>query len=418
MVLRFIVILFVVTLTGCDEKPEPSEPAPDERVEPKPEPARPPAFTRPDLPRAAEGARLIQKLECHRCHAIEGVEQPSISMDCTGCHRAIITREYPEPEEYLAMWDDGLENMRDVPSLVDAHRRFQRQWFVDFLVQPHDLRPRLGATMPRMTISTEQAEAIADFLGLTDSSRDLPDGDPEAGRKLVDKRGCGSCHVMSGVAPLEASKIPVEMDADTLARAMLLAPDLRVTRKRFRREVLVRWLRTPADVKRDALMPDLGLTRQEANDIAAFITGTPLEDTEPEPPPAATRPAPLDRQVGWKEVQAKVFDEICLHCHSDPKYNDGDGGPGNTGGFGFDGKGIDFSTYERAVYGTGGGDKPRAIYTRLYDGTPKVIAHMLARHDEVAGRESELLGMPLGFPPIPMERIRLLDTWIRQGMPE
>ncbi len=38
--------------------------------------------------------------------------------------------------------------------------------------------------------------------------------------------------------------------------------------------------------------------------------------------------------------------------------------------------------------------------------------------DEVAGRESELLGMPLGFPPIPMERIRLLDTWIRQGMPE
>lgn len=352
----------------------------------------------------------LDKFECNRCHVIDGVEPTTVNMDCRECHRQIITGTYPEPAEYLEMWNEGLENMRDVPSLRAIDKRFNKTWFVNFVQNPHDLRPRLGATMPRMAISAKDAEALAEALGLDDSKEQAPAGDPRSGRKVLDTKGCGSCHVMTGLdTPIVASKIEAELDADTLARATLLAPDLRYTRFRFRREQLVAWLQDPAKIKPDALMPALGLSEREALDAAAFIVGVPLE------PPKSAAPVErlplLDREVRWKEVQTKLFDEICLHCHSDPKYNEGDGGPGNTGGFGFAGKKLDVSSYERAV-------RDKSFFAKNAEGVPKIIAHMLARHEEVAGRKPDALGMPLGFPPIDLERIQLLESWIEQGLLE
>jgi hypothetical protein len=114
--------------------------------------------------------------------------------------------------------------------------------------------------------------------------------------------------------------------------------------------------------------------------------------------------------VTWEEVDREVFHEVCRHCHADPVPVGGDGGPGNTGGFGFVGAGLDLSSYEALI--RGGRHDPLA---RLPDGTPRLVAHLWARHLEVAGRPSELLGMPLGLPPLPPDRIALVEAWIRQG---
>lgn len=352
----------------------------------------------------------LHKFECNRCHVIEGIKPTTVNMDCRECHRQIILGTYPEPAQYLAMWDKGLENMRDVPSLFGARERFTREWFVEFVQRPHDLRPRLGATMPRLAISTVDAEALAAALQL-EPARDSPlVGDAARGRELVDTKGCGACHVMSGlVPPIAPSAIPVEVTADQLARATQLAPDLRHARTRFHRAQLAGWLRHPNRVKRDALMPDVGLNEEQANDVAAFLLAAELTDLEPVTVPQ--RLPPLKRDVRWKEVQEKLVDEICLHCHSDPKYNDGDGGPGNTGGFGYAGKKLDMSSYERAV-------RDRSFYAPGVDGAPKIVAHMMARHEEVAGRVAPILGMPLGFPPIDPARIQLLESWIVQGLKE
>lgn len=373
-----------------------------------------PEAAAPTSPSPHDGAKLVAKFECRRCHEITTVEAPPINLDCRGCHRAIIDRTYPEPERYLAQWDGNLVNMRDVPSLAGIEKRFRRSWFVDFVTKPHDLRPRLGASMPRLTVSTEDAAAIADFLRLEDGDGPAPSGDPALGRTILDTKGCGTCHVMSGVEPLRASPIPVEMTPSQLASAMLLAPDLAVTRERYRPEALTRWLLDPSSQKPDALMPKIGLTPEEAANVAAYLWSTPLSKP---PGPLKGEWQVVTRPVGWEEVRTKVIDEICLHCHSDPAYNDGDGGPGSTGGFGYPGKGLDFSTYERAVYGTDGEGRPRAIYERAADGRPRIIEHMLARHREVAGEAGEVLGMPLGFPPIPLENIALVDAWIAQGFP-
>src|SRR5204863_2860150 len=53
----------------------------------------------------------------------------------------------------------------------------------------------------------------------------------------------------------------------------------------------------------------------------------------------------LDRKVTFKEVDEKVFHRTCWHCHSEPDYAIGDGGPGNSGGLGFKPRGLNLSDY-------------------------------------------------------------------------
>ena len=60
---------------------------------------------------------------------------------------------------------------------------------------------------------------------------------------------------------------------------------------------------------------------------------------------------PSDKYQKGDEVEARVFRRVCWHCHSDPDFARGDGGPGNHGGFGFDARGIDLSSYEGVLSG-------------------------------------------------------------------
>jgi hypothetical protein len=49
---------------------------------------------------------------------------------------------------------------------------------------------------------------------------------------------------------------------------------------------------------------------------------------------------------------------------------------------------------------------------------PWLVAAMYARHVEVAGGKVEgVRGMPLGLPPMTLEEIQLVETWISQGRP-
>jgi len=47
-----------------------------------------------------------------------------------------------------------------------------------------------------------------------------------------------------------------------------------------------------------------------------------------------------------------------------------------------------------------------------------VIAHLMARYVEEAGGSVDgIRGMPLGLPPLPLDQIQLVDTWIARGRP-
>jgi hypothetical protein len=200
-------------------------------------------------------------------------------------------------------------------------------------------------------------------------------------------------------------------------RAWLLAPDLRFTRERFRPEALAAWLVDPKDQKRDTLMPNHALTPQEARDLAQFLVATPLASR-----PAlgrTLRPPLLERRVAFSEVQERVLGVTCGHCHGNPDAAFGDGGPGNTGGFGFPARGLDLTSYGKVASGWVNPEGHRhSVFEPLSDGTPRLVGSLLARHEELAGRPSdEVRGMPLGLPPVALADIQVVDTWIAQGRP-
>ncbi len=172
----------------------------------------------------------------------------------------------------------------------------------------------------------------------------------------------------------------------------------------------------PKAVKADASMPSLGLTEAEAADIAAYLLDADLEAIEY--PPMPERLPVLERAVTYAEVYDKMFGALCRHCHSDPNQVIGDGGPGYVGGFGFPRRALDLSTYEGLLSGSLDDDgKRRSVFKAVDEGgTPRIVAHLWARHSEVAGNPVEgVRGMPLGLPPLPPEDIQLLETWIAQG---
>jgi cytochrome c2 len=364
------------------------------------------------------GAKLVSSFECNRCH--DGTGHPAMATEkhCTHCHEDISTGRFGAGTAKIGIWRKSVAPYRYTPSLDAAGKRFRRAWIEDFLKNPYDLRPHLAATMPRLQMTDAQAADIAAYLtqgAADDAGLDETGANPGAGRSLIEGKGCGSCHEFSGVNPLPA-RPDVARASEKTKKAIQLAPDLRHARERFRLDGLVDWLLAPQAVKADTEMPSHSLTRTEARDIAAYLIRSELS-----PPPTdhrAERLPLLSRRVTYREVEERVLSVTCRHCHTDPDAAGGDGGPGNTGGFGFRARGLDLSTYGSVAAGylDDSGER-RSVFAKDENGVPVLVAALLARHDEGTRSIPKTRGMPLGLPAVPLEDVQLVDTWIAQGRP-
>lgn len=101
-------------------------------------------------------------------------------------------------------------------------------------------------------------------------ARDLevPGGDAERGRVVYLEYGCASCHATPDVPSVRKGVGP---DLDELPDRLYLAGQIP-----NRPEELIRWIRHPQQIVPGTLMPDLGVTEQDARDIAAFLYTAPL----------------------------------------------------------------------------------------------------------------------------------------------
>ena len=377
------------------------------------------------------GQALAERFECARCHEGAGLATPTADKACVGCHAQIHAGTFEAPPDILHRWQTRIVDLIQVPSLEGTGTRLRQAWVRDFLLKPHDVRPGMTATMPRLALTADDAEKLAQWLA-PDATPFDEDAAPvmwfasaRSGRRLADTKGCGVCHRMSGLpggvaGGLAASVLPITIEPAKLAEGVALAPDLAWTRIRFRREALVAWLIDPPLMKPATTMPKLGLSRSQAEDIAEFLLETPLEPGLRAPPPA--RLPVLTRRVPFAEVRDRVFKHTCWHCHSEPDLALGDGGPGNTGGFGFKGRGLSLVNYEMIMAGAIGDDgERRSIFKPVSatDKTPRLVAHLVARQVEEAGGEIPgIRGMPLGLPALSSEDLQLVESWIQQGRPE
>jgi mono/diheme cytochrome c family protein len=372
------------------------------------------------LGNAGHGRELVQRFECNRCHEGTGLEPAPLAKNCFSCHEQIISGRFPVSAAALARFRPHVQSAREAPSLVAIGARLQPAWIREYLLKPHDLRPRLTPTMPRLALDPNDAADIVAYLTGAGGPAAAPDRDvlagasPSAGRELMEQKGCASCHAFTG-APAFMPTAPPVAGSDA-ARAAALAVDLRFTRERFRPERLLTWLMDPKAIKPDTRMPSFGLSHDEARDIAAYVLSAPLADAARAP---FARLPVLGRRIAFGEVDQRVFSRTCHHCHTDADAAGGDGGPGNTGGFGFAPRGVSFSSHSSILAGyIDAQGQRRSLFEPLADGTPRLIAAVLARHDEErGGARDRVRGMPLGLPALTAEEIQLVESWVAQGKP-
>lgn len=245
------------------------------------------------------------------------------------------------------------------------------------------------------------------------------------GSDLFAQKACGSCHDAAATTPSRGVD----------ARAFRLAPDLRYTRQRMTFETTVAWLLEPRRFSPNTLMPNHGLEPREAKALADYLFSLPSSEpldqgtaTEAQGHNVSQTPTGLpvgrlpllERPVSYAEVERAVFRQTCWHCHSQPDLMRGDGGPGMTGGFGFDARHLDLSTYSAALGGYDARDgQPVSLFQTLTEtGESALVSVLLARQAEERGVRAELRGMPLGLPALTPEQIQLVASWVDQGRPQ
>jgi len=417
----FALFLFVILFSlGCPPKPSPAKDDAGPSAVGDAAVVNTPVATAGD---AARGKELVATFQCNRCHDGTGHEAAPQNKHCVHCHKDIMEDRFKAPAASITRWKPRVKEYADAPSLEAMKMRFNRTWVEAYLQKPFDVRPNLHQYMPSLPIEPQQAKDIAAYLVPDDHGSGAPDlakPDLGKGRQVLETKGCGACHSMTGVAAIPASN-PPSMDPREFDRAHKLAPDLRYTRDRLRYVQTVKaFLRDPKAVKPDSPMPKIALTDEEITNVVGYIVSVELSDLPP--PKKAERLPVLERKVTFKEVDEKVFHRTCWHCHSEPDYAIGDGGPGNSGGLGFKPRGLNLSDYNGIAAGYLDDKGERAgVFAKDKDGTPRLVRAMMARHEEVNAPNGngygEVRGMPLGYDPLPLEEIQLVETWIAQGRP-
>jgi cytochrome c len=88
-------------------------------------------------------------------------------------------------------------------------------------------------------------------------------GGQAAGAAAISRYGCGSCHSIPGIAGARGMVGP---PLAGIGMRMYVAGELPNTP-----DNLTHWIRHPASVHARTVMPELGVTAEDARDIAAFL---------------------------------------------------------------------------------------------------------------------------------------------------
>ena len=93
--------------------------------------------------------------------------------------------------------------------------------------------------------------------------RAVAQGEPQRGLQLLSRYQCGSCHAIPGAVSHSVSNAP---PLDGFGRRSYIAGRIPNDARH-----LQQWLQDPKALFPEATMPDLGVTPEDARDIAAYL---------------------------------------------------------------------------------------------------------------------------------------------------
>ncbi|MFO7697728.1 MAG: c-type cytochrome [Anaerolineae bacterium] len=143
----------------------------------------------------------------------------------------------------------------------------------------------------------------------------VPGGDPARGAQAITRYGCPACHTIPGIRNADGVVGPPLFSwADRTYIAGLLHNDP---------GNLMRWVQDPQSILPGVAMPDMGVTDEDARDIAAYLF-TLRRDRSPVQPDEATVPRDFfgggrseDQPVPFNhEWHAGDLDIDCRYCHT------------------------------------------------------------------------------------------------------
>lgn len=138
-------------------------------------------------------------------------------------------------------------------STARRHRRSGRLW-------RHRLLAIACAAAAIAGCAGDADETAAPRLDL---AQEIPNADPERGRRLIDRYGCGTCHTVPGV---DRARGRAGAPLDHWSRRGYIAGALPNTP-----ENLIAWIVNPQAIEPGTAMPALGVTAAEASDMAAYL---------------------------------------------------------------------------------------------------------------------------------------------------
>ena len=96
-----------------------------------------------------------------------------------------------------------------------------------------------------------------------DQARTLTGGDPGKGMAAIDRYGCGGCHTIPGVAGANATVGP---PLTNIASRSILGGHLTNTPAN-----MMLWIEHPQQIDPKNVMPDMGVTDEDARNITAYL---------------------------------------------------------------------------------------------------------------------------------------------------
>ena len=201
---------------------------------------------------------------------------------CANCHDVDLDSQSGIPE--LEM---------DAPSFAGIGSRRGRDWMAKWILDPKS--ERSSAQMPKVlhgATAAKDAEAIADYLAsLQDSAKGIeePVTQAEAGEELVTSLHCTGCHNLPDAKEKDATKISLDH-----------------LNEKFPQGHLATFLLNPTQHYQWRRMPNFGLSKEEAGQIAGYLRSV-----------SEGKPVSLREGAGaLDEGKALLSSTGCLNCHA------------------------------------------------------------------------------------------------------
>lgn len=123
--------------------------------------------------------------------------------------------------------------------------------------------PRLALLVPVVAlVASVMVAACASTPGRTPPP-EVPGGNPSQGVATLERFGCGSCHTIPGVRGADGMVGPPLNDWSERGYIAGELPN--------NADNLIRWIMDPQGVEPGTAMPNLGVSEEQARDIAAYL---------------------------------------------------------------------------------------------------------------------------------------------------